>query len=278
MMKKQQKIFTDLIDEALSAEKDLCFGVKTKTGKFGLEKFEFNVDSDEMAKKLQKAKGHYTTINCSKLYAHSNKISLYVKSELEKSLKKFFRLATTKSKPVVMVVGLGNRGIVADSLGAKVTEKLFATMCLSKILNRDYGKLCFVNAGVGGVTGILSFDVVSSLCNTIKPDIVIIVDALVASNINRLGCSFQVSNSGISPGAGANNAQKVLDKTSLKCEIIVVGVPMLISGESLCQNISKQYSKMIFAPKEVDVYIDKCSKIIAAAINKVVHKKDINPF
>ncbi len=275
MRKKSRKIFSDFIDESFEAENDLCFGSKTKIGKYGLEKYEFEVDSPILAKKLCKKMGHYTTINCKFLYSGLSGVDEYVCDELTKSLRLFLKKVTSKKSPLVLVVGLGNNGIVSDSLGTKVTEKIFATTCLPSVLKKGLGKLCYINAGVGGQTGITSFDIIKSVTEIVKPDVIIAVDALCTISAKRLGLSFQISNSGISPGAGVKNNLKALNKETLGVEVIAIGVPMMISGSGLCEQIDDSIADKIFAPKDVDIQIEKCSSLIGKAINKLVHKKNI---
>ena len=264
---------SDLIDERFSVAKGVNDGKLTKNGKYGTKKFEYEIKTQKEAKLLKKEIGHYSIINCTSLFLFSKEVEDYVTEELSKSLNKFFSLATQKKKPLVLVVGLGNKGIVADSLGSKVTERVFASRLIDEKLKKDFGNLCYFNAGVGGVTGILSYDLILGVTKMIKPDIVIAVDALVAHEANRLGKSFQISNAGITPGAGVQNFLTPLNKKMLGCEVIAIGVPVMISGFSLCEDIEKNLQDKIFTPKEIDLFIDKCAGIIGDAINLVVHKQ-----
>lgn len=268
-----KNFYSDLIDERFNVAKGIESGKLTKNGKYGIKKFEYQIKTQKEAKLLQKEIGHYSIINCTSLFLFSKEVEDYVTEKISKSLSKFFNLATKKKKPLVLVVGLGNKGIIADSLGSKVTEQVFASRLLDKKLKKDFGNLCCFNAGVGGVTGILSYDLVLGVIKMIKPDIVIAVDALVAHEASRLGKSFQISNAGITPGAGVKNFLTPLNKKMLGCEVIAIGVPVMISGLSLCENIDKTLQDKIFAPKEIDLFIDKCASIIGGAINLAVHKQ-----
>lgn len=271
-MMKKQKIYSDLIDEQLELSSELSFGKLTKLAKYDVKKFEFHIDNEILAQKLGKEMGHYTTINCSQLFVHLKKVQDYISDCLSETISKFLSRASKKKKPLVLVVGLGNNSIVADSLGTKVTEKLVSTTQMPKELCKEMGKLCFLNAGVGGQTGITSFDIIESITKKLKPDVLIVVDALTTKDFKRLGCSFQVSDSGITPGAGVKNYLKTLNKQTLGCEVIAVGVPVMITGFGLCENIKSNLKNKVFTPKEVDIYTDKCSYVLAKAINKSVHK------
>ena len=277
-MNRKVNIYSDLVDEQLDADTSLCFGNLTKKGKYNLEKFEFEVDTPELAKRIGKEEGHYTTINCSKILPHLTEVQDYVAEQIAHTLKTFFRRATKKKNPKTMVVGLGNRGMVADSLGVAVTDRLIASTQIPKELCVKLGKLCFLNTGVGGLTGIASFDIVKGVSNIVKPDIVLVIDALVAHNPVRLGCSFQISDSGITPGAGVKNVLQTLNKQNLGYSVVALGVPMMISGASLCSDIEKGLAEKTFAPKEVDLYIDKCARTISQAINIAVHGKNYKDY
>ncbi len=278
MNKKHTSFYSDLIDEQINAASDLAFGDLTKKGKYNLEKFEFNIGTPELAEKIGKAQGFYTTINCSKVLPHLVEAQKYVAEEIADSLRVFFARASSKVKPKFMVIGLGNAGMVADSLGIAVTSRLVATTQIPRELSAPLGNLCFLNTGVGAVTGISSFDIIKSVSERIKPDIILAIDALVAHNPNRLGSSFQISDSGITPGAGVENFLQPLNKESLGCSVLALGVPMMISGRNLCDSVQTGLGKKIFTPKEVDLYIDKCARTIAHAINLAIHGKEYEGY
>lgn len=278
MKGKVERIYSDLVDEQINADTALNFGSLTKKGKYDLEKFEFDIDTPELARKIGKAEGHYTTLNCSKILPHLTEVQDYVSEQIAQSLKTFFARITGKKSPKIMVVGLGNRGMVADSLGVAVTDRLISTTQIPKELCVKLGKLCFLNTGVGGITGIPSFYVVQGVVSIVKPDILIAIDALVAHNPARLGCSFQISDSGLTPGAGVKNYLQTLNRENLGCGVVAVGVPMMISGAGLCRSVQKELADKIFAPKEVDLYIDKCSRTIAHAINLAVHGRNYRNY
>ncbi len=271
MSKKISEFYSGLADEALSASGEMDFGKLVWRGKFGLEKFEFDIPNQAAARRLGKAVGHYTTINCSRLLAHLRHVSDYVAKKLAESLKAFIAANTKSDKPLIMVVGLGNEGMVADSLGVAVARELLVTERVPEELACELGRLCVLIPGVGGCTGIASFDIITGTCARIKPDIIIAIDTLTASSPSRLGCSFQMADSGISPGAGVGNNIRKLNNHTLGVPVIALGVPMMTTGFAISENEESQWAKTVFAPKDVDLYINRCARTISRALNLAVH-------
>lgn len=122
----------------------------------------------------------------------------------------------------ILVVGLGNRHISSDSLGAKVVGKINIT-----INNKLLPKVMAVAPSVMGLTGIETFDIVEGVVCRVKPTHLILIDSLCASAVERLGRSIQVTNTGICPGGGIGNNRKCIDSKLVK-NIYSIGVPLLI--------------------------------------------------
>lgn len=234
--------------------------------KYGTKLCEFKI-TIQNEKKYRLKQGKYVIVNCSKMFLYLCDVQKYVTHLLKKHLKKFFRALKIDKKSLVLVVGLGNRGIVCDSLGTKVTSNLFCSQNFPNNLKEELGNLCFLNCGVGGVTGISSFLVTKSVCDSLKPDLIILVDTLSTKDEKRLGVCFQISNAGITPGAGADNPQKSFDEFSLNHKVLAIGVPFLFSSKTH----KKTKIENLYTLKDVDLYIEKCSKIISEAINETVH-------
>ena len=110
----------------------------------------------------------------------------------------------------VLVVGLGNQSVTPDALGPRAAGLVLATRHIEGEFARSTGldKLrpaaVFV-PGVLGQTGVESSEMVKGICNIVKPAVVIVIDALAARSVDRLGCTFQFCNTGIAPGSGVGN-------------------------------------------------------------------------
>ena len=120
-----------------------------------------------------------------------------------------------------------------------------------------------------GKTGIEAFDLISAAIEHIKPSLIIAVDALAARSAARLCRTIQLSDSGICPGSGVNNARKELSKTTFSIPVIAVGVPTVIDANSLLHEDmrSDEEENMMVTPKDIDLLITKSSALLSRALN-----------
>ena len=180
----------------------------------------------------------------------------------------------------VLVVGLGNQSITPDTVGTQTVKGIFATRHIEKSLASSLGlpplrKVSAVAPGVLGQTGIETAEIIKSICNHIKPQCVIVIDALASRSIDRLGTTIQISNTGISPGSGVSNHRHRLDKDSLGAQVISVGVPTVVDVATVAFDLARSDNftlpdsahGMMVTPREIDTLIAHSSKILADAIN-----------
>lgn len=197
--------------------------------------------------------GKYITVIAPKLiYDLSIKESLY----LSRIIRRELLMLTPKVKRVA-VIGLGNRNMTVDSLGVKTAELITATKTPDSV-----DGISIIIPGVEAMTGISSFQTVSSLLGVILPDIVVAVDSLAAKSHENLGRTVQISDIGISPGSGLGNRQHRLDSTTLGVPVMSLGVPTVISASKLYGD----ESDMFVALSQSDAVVDSAARIIASAI------------
>ena len=179
----------------------------------------------------------------------------------------------------ILIVGLGNRNISADSLGAKVVKNIIVTRHIEEI--KSLRKVSAIIPSVLGLTGIESFDIVSSVVERIRPTLTIVIDSLCASSYTRLGTSFQINNSSITPGGGVQNARRKLDSKSLGCDFISIGVPLVIYANTFTSNQNEDFNNLIVTLKDIDEASSICAKIIAYSLNMAIHSlsfKDMKDY
>ena len=171
-----------------------------------------------------------------------------------------------QGRPRVLCVGLGNPDLTADALGDRVFKRLNVNRHVS---SDKY--VCAITPNVLGMTGIESIDVISAVADKVKPDVIIAVDALTAAAPGRIASAFQVTDSGITPGSGVFNHRPRLDKESLGCKVVSVGVPLVVLASTIarefCENAERDKFDMIVTPREVDILVDDCAQIISDAVN-----------
>lgn len=268
-------VFSDLIDEQIcdSADEGVLGKIEYR-GSFGAKIFRARLSTREDCERYQKEAGRYSTILISPIIHSYSKARRYVANLLSEELLSY--LPHLGKHFCVLVVGLGNAFVVSDSLGARVIKNLLPTHNLPTALRDGLGDMACLIPGVSGMNGIPTFDLVRSAVDVVKPDIVIIIDALTARNYQRIGNSFQLSDTSICPGAGVGNKNQVLNKASLGADIITLGVPMMINAKNFSQ--LDELPNIVLTPKEIDFYAQTCSTVIAEAINKAIHGKNYQKY
>ena len=187
-----------------------------------------------------------------------------------KELKKYLKL---KEKDKILVVGLGNNNSTPDSLGPSVINNILVTRHLYLLgdVEEGFHNVASFSPNVMANTGIESSRIIKNIINEIKPDKVLIIDALKTNNIERLIKTIQITNRGITPGSGINNNREEINKKNMKTEIIAIGIPTVVD----IKNILKVKDNFIVTPTNIDFLIEKTSILIANSINKVLHKNFI---
>ena len=274
-------IRTDLAIESLEVGKSTNFiGLSNEEVTVGdVVISTITIKDEDTAKKIGKPIGKYVTFNVGDFRSPAINI-LEQASIVSEKLKDFFPNNTKGA----LIVGLGNSDITPDALGPKTVSYCFATRHISGELKKTIGlenlaSVCAIAPGVLGQTGIESAEVILSLVNSLKPSFVVVVDALAAKSISRLGNTIQVSNTGISPGSGVQNARKELNEKTLGVPVIAIGVPMVVDMSTIVEDLSSNRSQlknssgcenMMVTPREIDLCIEHASKMVAYSINKAL--------
>lgn len=209
-------------------------------------------------------KGSYRIVSCHNLFL-SEKLQIFVTNKIKKFLKELLSILQIKDNSCVLLCGLGNNQIMADSFGENVCKKVLATRLINS--NLITYKVCSICPNVQSVTGIKTFDIVNGVAKSVKADLIILIDSLMTSNIKRLGHSFQLSTVGITPG-GAIRDNKAINLKTTGVPCLTIGVPFMLDLKSVSNKINKS---IILTPKDIKILIDKCSNVLADAINGVLN-------
>ena len=188
-------------------------------------------------------------------------------------------------KGTVLVVGLGNLNITPDALGPKSTNKILATRHITGELAKATGldklrSVAVIAPGVLGQTGVETGELVTSVVAKIKPTAVIAIDALASRRVQRLGCTLQISNTGISPGAGVGNNRFAINKNTIGIPVIAIGIPTVVDAMTLAQDIlpykinneiknevMPKNKSMVVTPREIDLLIERGAQLISLSVN-----------
>lgn len=194
------------------------------------------IETENGAKIMGKPKGTYITLEAATM---SEPDEDYHK-EISKILAKYIlELLPEKQELSVLVVGLGNSRVTADSLGPYVVENLQ----INRHLVKEYGH-CVLNEGktmllsglipgVMGKTGMETVEIVQGVVKETKVDVVIVIDALAARNTRRLTRTIQIANTGIHPGSGVGNNRHAINEETLGIPVIAIGVPTVVDAATI---------------------------------------------
>ena len=162
----------------------------------------------------------------------------------------------------VMVVGLGNRAVTPDALGARTVEGLLVTGHLAERFPvfRPVTVLC---PGVKGQTGIESLDVVRGVLDRVRPACVIAVDALAAADAAHIGRLVQLSDAGIQPGSGVGNRRAGFSRTSLGLPVLALGVPTVT-------DLDESGSGRIVTSADIDAVVSDMARVLSSALNRAL--------
>ncbi|MGN1138644.1 MAG: GPR endopeptidase [Ruminococcus sp.] len=279
---------TDLAVEARELAGVDISGVEfTQNRVSGLDISRLVVKNHQASLKLRKEQGTYITIDLPPLTDNF----LSTDERIQVIGKEIRRLIPVNG--LVLVCGLGNVNITPDALGPQAVSRVLATRHITGEIARSTGldnlrPVAVLSPGVTGQTGIETFEYIESIVKKVKPSVVIVVDALASRGLNRLGCTLQISDTGISPGAGIQNHRKKITKETVGVPVIAIGVPTVVEAVTLVadllsvedektaqelKNILRpQNRQMVVTPKEIDLLVDRASRLISMAINASLHK------
>ncbi len=256
---------TDLISE-IQNEK-ICEGILTSEEALGVCRLSTVIIRDSLTEKqIGKPKGKYCTVSFERLE------TLCDTEDIIESIIKFLNYLLPKGLDNTLIVGLGNTDITPDALGPLVANRILATRHLDRNFRRNLGlqqlrDVSCIIPGVLGKTGIESYDIIDATIKKTKPQAIIAIDALAARSPERLCRTIQMSDSGICPGSGVNNARHELSEHTFGVPVIAIGIPTVIDAKSLFAPQIPDEDMMV-TPKEIDMLIEKSASILSKALNR----------
>jgi spore protease len=251
---------------------------------------------EDGAKALGKPVGTYITMEIEKLVRREDNAFNLGAETLGRSLAGLLKLKDSDS---VLVVGLGNEAITPDAIGPKTAKNTMVTRHLVEKLPDEFGSMRRVSvliSGVLGTTGIESAEFIKAVAEKLKPDQVIVVDALASRKLARICRTVQFADTGIVPGSGVGNARSAINRQTLGIPVTAIGVPTVVDAATLTSDLAEQAGvrdlnpedlsqyggAMIVTPKEIDNNVNDISKLVGYGINLALHRdlgiEDINMF
>lgn len=182
----------------------------------------------------------------------------------------------------ILVAGLGNDDITPDAVGPYSASMILATRHLDGEFLSDFGMenirsvAAFV-PGVLGKTGVEAAESISGIVKSVKPSCVIVIDALAARKVSRLGKTVQISDTGIVPGSGVGNSRNAVNKDTLGVPVISIGIPTVVDAQTLVNDLTDcgeiknlESENMIVTPREIDLVVERSAEIIALSVNRAL--------
>ena len=236
------------------------------------------IESKNGARLLGKAMGTYVTLEAPNMAHPDEDYHEEIARELAYQIQSL--LPKEKEQLSILIVGLGNREVTADSLGPRVVDNLTITRhMVMEFGNAAYEgrKLPLTSSLVPGVmakTGMESQEIISGVVAQTHPDLVLVIDALAARSIKRLNRTIQISNAGINPGSGVGNYRNAIREENLGVPVIALGVPTVVDAATIVQDAVFKGCTM-----EDQDFLDRKEKITGAMdelYNMYVTGKDVD--
>lgn len=236
-----------------------------------------------------KSAGRYITIAFPNVLTAADEVRDILIRELSEGV----RTLVGDSRGCVMAAGLGNRDMTPDALGPLCVDSVNVTRHFKNLSEKLFSSLgrecvCALEPGVLAKTGIETAETLSGAVENVRPSAVIAIDALAARSPDRLMRTLQLSDTGISPGAGVGNRRSVLNRETLGIPVIAVGVPTVVDSSTIvCEALEKagfdeippkletvlESGRSFFvSPKDIDEQIKTLAEIIAEGINEAMEK------
>lgn len=283
--------------------------ITTESEEFEITTTHVKIVNEKGEENMGKPIGNYITIEAPAMKDNDPDAHREIIKILAEELKKILPQGKDRS---VLVVGLGNRFATPDTLGPNVAGKVLVTRHLNsempEEIDESVGNLSSLTPGVMGLTGIETSEIIKGVAANIKPDCIIAIDALGARNAKRINTTVQISDTGISPGAGVGNKRKQLNEENVGCPVIAIGVPTVVDAATLVNDTldhliyamlqeaehspfydmlkdlseKEKYAliretlfplvgNLFVTPKDIDEIIEYLTNIIANSINIAVH-------
>ena len=259
------------------------------------------ITTENGARTMGRPQGNYITIEAPGLSMSDEDYHREISEKLALHLKKLLHLEREQS---ILVVGLGNSAITADSLGPHVVDNLYIT----RHMIREYGlksmgkermhRVSGIIPGVMAQTGMETSEIVQGIVAETKPDVVIAIDALAARSTRRLNRTIQITDTGINPGSGVGNHRVGLTEENLQVKVIGIGVPTVVDAATIVRDsmahlldaleetdqkefleemISPHLHTMFVTPRDVDEKVKYLSYTISEGLNIAFSQQPESP-
>lgn len=245
---------------------------------------EVTITNEQAAQQIGKPCGHYLTLELDALIRREEDAFPRACRALRSLLHSL--LPKNADDEPILIIGLGNRSITPDAIGPQAVDHVIATRHLVEQVPdvfADWRPVSALAPGVLGQTGVETGEIVAGVLERIRPSAVLAIDALAAGRLSRLLRTVQLADTGITPGAGVGNARSALNQETLGVPVIAIGVPTVVDGATLAQEIQQQMHgancealidlsrPVMITTRDIDREVTDISRVIGYAINMALH-------
>ncbi|MCM1103573.1 MAG: GPR endopeptidase [Clostridium sp.] len=296
------QIRTDLALEARESAEEASGDLRgVRVDEYDLEASDIHVtkvviESANGATALGKPLGTYITLEAPAMTEPDEDYHKEISEEIARQL--WALLPDMTKEQSILVVGLGNRDVTADSLGPRVTDNLLITRQVLKefgaaAYNRE--KMHLVSAVVPGVmaaTGMETAEIIRGVAGQTKPDAVVLIDALAARSTRRLNRTIQITNTGIHPGSGVGNHRDAITAQTIDVPVVIaIGIPTVVdaqtivndaigkwnagghsAGEREAPELLPELANFYVTGKDVDEIVKRLSYTISEGLNRAFER------
>ena len=261
------------IPDGIRQEEEMCKDIRVVT---------VTIETDDAGAAIGKPAGRYVTVETPP-FSGANGDADEAAEIIARQISRM--LPDEDERGTVLVAGLGNRDITPDALGPLTAGQVISTRHIGGDAKKRLGlekfnSVAVISPGVLAQTGIETGELIEAVAARLEPSAVIVVDALAAMELSRLGRTVQICDSGISPGSGVCNSRRRIDEALLGTKVISVGVPTVVDAATLAEELTgveniretdPQSRRMMVTPREIDVIIGRAAGMIAMGINRALH-------
>ncbi len=253
---------------------------------FGYGVTEVEVTEPAAAKALGKPVGTYVTLDLRPYWAREDDALERAASAVGAELRALLGGTPVKT---ALVVGLGNSAMTPDAIGPQAAEHVLVTRHLMH--ESAFSALAAVSVlvpGVLGRTGMEAAETIRGAVRTVRPDVLVAVDALASRSLGRVCTTVQLSDTGIVPGSGVGNRRRAINRASLGIPVVAVGVPTVVDAGTLALDILEEAGAaeldpaalrghgdgVMVTPRDIDAQIRELARVLGYGIDLALQPLD----
>lgn len=192
---------------------------------------------EEAAPKLGKKAGDYLTFESQGIRAKDTELQATLEKVFAAHFHQFLKDSGVNEQDSCLVIGLGNWNVTPDALGPIAIGEIMVTRHLFELAPEEiqdgFRSVSALTPGVMGLTGIETSDILFGVIDKVKPDFLVVIDALASRSIERVNATIQITNTGIHPGSGVGNKRKEISEATLGIPVIAIGIPTVVDAVTI---------------------------------------------